>query len=537
MKRLSALLGSINSSRRVGQGDPEIGGISYDSRRVKEHDIFFALSGVHTDGHRYVRDAVSRGAKAVVLTRELPEYDPGTVYLLVEDARTALSAVSAAYYEYPSRDLIVIGVTGTDGKSTTVFLIHQLLELAGERSGFISTVEFQTGSSAVKNPLRQSTPEAPEIHTILTEMRASGRRYAVIESTSHGLSEKTSRLADVLFDVAVLTNVTHEHLEFHGTIENYRHDKANLFRALDRTAASRKPGSLYRPHSAAEPDADRPVREAADSSLRMPFGVVNADDPHCGYFKDATTRPTVRYSLTDSAAELYARIHAADLSGTVFSLFERGAELGRFTIHIPGAYNVENAMAALLAVSGATGKPVRELAAYLGALRGVTGRMHAVRCGQPFSVLVDYAHTPGAFERVLPFARRYTNGKVIAVFGSGGERDIEKRPVQGALAAKYCDMLVLTDEDPRLEDRMKILEEIAAGARGSGTDRKILLIPDRREAILTAFRAAAPGDSVLLLGKGHEASIILADGPIPWNEAIVAGDELSKLGYTGKDNE
>jgi UDP-N-acetylmuramoyl-L-alanyl-D-glutamate--2,6-diaminopimelate ligase len=537
MKRLSALLGSINSSRRIGRGDPVIGGISYDSRRVKENDIFFALGGVHTDGHRYVQDAVARGAKAVVLTRELSEYDPEVMYLLVEDARTALSSVSAAFYDDPSREMVVIGVTGTDGKSTTVFLIHQLLTLAGRRSGFISTVEFQTGASAVKNPLRQSTPEASEIHSILAEMRDAGKRFAVIESTSHGLSEKTSRLADVPFDVAVLTNVTHEHLEFHGTIENYRHDKANLFRTLDRTAASGKPGSLYRSLSVSVPDADRSVPGTDGISLFMPFGVVNADDPHCGYFREATSRPTVRYSLTDSAAELSARIHSADLSETEFSLFERGNELGRYTLRIPGAYNVENAMAALLAVSGATGTPVRELAPYLGSLKGVIGRMYPVRRGQPFSVLVDYAHTPGSFERVLPFARRYTKGKVIAVFGSGGERDREKRPIQGSLAAKYCDMLVLADEDPRLEDRMKILEEIAAGARASGNDREVLLIPDRREAIRTAFRAASPGDSVLLLGKGHEASIILADGPIPWNEAAVAGEELSRLGYSEKDDE
>ena len=508
MHRLSALLANINIREMIGTLDPEPASLAYDSRRVQPGSLFFALPGVHVDGHEYVPQAVANGAAAIVISRPLQSYDPSVTFVLVDDVREAMSALSAAFFDFPSEDLIVIGVTGTDGKSSTVSFIHQLLEACGETAGFLSTVEFKTDVSIEKNPYRQSTPESPEIHGILARMRDNGKNYAVIESTSHGLSKRSSRLADVLFNAAVLTNVTLEHLEFHKTLERYREDKANLFRALDVSAAVEK---------------RRTVKTG-------PFGVVNLEDPNWKLFSSATSRPVYGYSTSDRNADLFAEILSEDLSGTDLVLHKGTASIPvRFSI--PGPFNVDNLLASLIVVSKASGRSIEELAVYIPSLKPVNGRMHSVLKGQPFSVLVDYAHTPGAFKRLFPLARRYTDGRLIAVFGSGGERDLEKRPQQGAIASEYCNLLILTNEDPRLEDPIKILEDIAAGCDEKTLSCTVLKIPDRRSAIRTAFEAARPGDSVLLLGKGHEASIILDTGPILWNEAAVAEEILTEMGY------
>jgi UDP-N-acetylmuramoyl-L-alanyl-D-glutamate--2,6-diaminopimelate ligase len=433
-------------------------------------------------------------------------------YVRVADPRRALSAMADAFHGHPSRRLEVIGVTGTDGKSTTVFLIHQLLSALGQRAGFVSTVSFQAGGGLRPNSLRQSTPEAPEVHALLAEMADAGMQYAVLEATSHGLSGRTGRLADVRFQAAVCTNITHEHLEFHGTFEQYRSDKANLFRAARR------------------------------------FGVANADDPSHGYLAAQTRRPVHLYGMRCAAsgpqpqdgqpahleggcdeAELTAHDFAGDLEGSLFSLRWPGGQ-AEARLALPGQHNAENLLAACLAVHHLLDAPYGDLVPLLPGLRGVPGRLQPVRAGQPFRVIVDYAHTPEAFARVLPFARAQTPGRLIAVFGSAGERDTAKRPLQGEVASRHCDLLVLADEDPRGEDPQSILRQIAAGCR-LGPGQELLLEPDRRKAIHEAIRRAGPGDAVLLLGKGHEGSIIYSDGPLPWNEEEVAREALRALGY------
>ncbi len=414
------------------------------------------------------------------------------------DTRQALSKVSAAFWNHPSRKLKVIGVTGTDGKSTTVSLIRQLLTLSGVSTGSISTVNFHIGSRSGSNIYRQSTPEAPQIHELLHSMLEAGHTHAVLEATSHGLSPKTSRLADVEFHAGVFTNVTEEHLEFHGNLENYRRDKSRLFEKINS------------------------------------FGVINGDSPHASLFRAAAAEKTIyTYSIEKTPVFLRAENLNPSARGTSFTLSADGRQSRAF-IPLPGLYNVENALAALCAAAGVLNKSPLELAPLLQKLHGVKGRMETVSGCMDFDVIVDYAHSPGSFRKILPFLKSLTSGRLIVVFGSGGERDIEKRPAQGALAAQYADVVFLTDEDPRGEDSMDILRQIAAGAlrEGSRENQNLFLIPDRYEAIKTAFQSARPGDLVAALGKGHEKSIIYAGKSIQWDEAEACRKALKELGYS-----
>ncbi len=525
-----------------GPDNPRIAGLAYDSRSVREGFLFFALPGLHEDGHRFIDAAIDRGAVAVVHCLPIQNKRPGLSYIRVADPRSAMSPVAASFYGHPCRDLTVIGVTGTEGKSTTVYLIYQLLELAGRKAGFFSTVMSRTSSGEVPNPEHQTTPEATAIHRMLAEMRDAGLGYAVVEASSHGLSERTNRLGDVGFDVGIMTNVTHEHLEFHGTWEQYRSDKGRLFRALC-------------------PEG-RPV-PGESGQLRPAFGIVNANDPSAAWFQDQTRAHVYAFSVGEAKnfaqPDLRALSVRADAKGEDFviegpslagpadrtaaafalpqaagpSSGEAAKALHRVDarINLPGSFNVGNALAALIAVSGLTGRDWPELVPLLPSLRPVYGRMTAIEEGQPFELVIDYAHTPSSFEAIFPPLRGRVRGRIICLFGSGGERDRAKRPEQGRIASRFCDIIILADEDPRGEDPEELLREIAAGCpeRTEGSD--LFLIPDRKAAIRKAFSLAGPGDLVLLLGKGHENSIIKADGAQPYDEAGEARSALAEMGY------
>jgi UDP-N-acetylmuramoyl-L-alanyl-D-glutamate--2,6-diaminopimelate ligase len=503
-----------------GPEDARIEGLAYDSREVEPGSLFFALPGIHANGHRFVPAAVAAGARAVVHSEELPSYDPAVSYLRVADPRFVMSPIAAAYYGHPSRDLAVVGVTGTEGKSTTVYLIYQLLELAGRGAGFLSTVMSDTGSGEEPNPEHQTTPEAIAVQRMLASMRDAGKDFAVIESSSHGLATYFNRLGDVDFDVGVMMNVTREHLEFHGTWEKYRDDKANLFRAIGRGSDA----------------SGKPLK-----GRRLPrFGVVNADDPSADYFRAATTHPVRSFSAAGLVggpgapkAEFVATELSVDSKGESFTIIEKGLRY-RARIELPGAFNVSNALAALLAVSGISGLSLEELVPLLPRLKPVRGRMTAIDRGQGFEVIVDYAHTPSSFQTIFPPLRTRVKGRMICVFGSGGERDIEKRPRQGRIAADWCDIVILADEDPRGEEPMALLEEIAAGCPELERNERLYLIPDRHEAIRKAFSLARPGDLVALLGKGHENSIIYSKGTIPYDEIGEAEEALAEMGYGRK---
>ena len=523
----------------------------FDSRAVKQNSLFFALPGTHTTGNRFISQAIKNGASAVVYEGDFSEEDKTQIqqaldsakksipFIKVKSARFAMSPLSACFYDYPSKKLVVYGVTGTEGKSSTVSFIWQLLRLSGIKAGFISTVQYSLGGDAINNSEHQTTPEAPIVQRELYEMLQNGCTHAVVESSSHGLSERTNRLGDVLFDCGLFMNVTLEHLEFHGTYEQYRSDKANLFRALDK-------------HDH--------VKIINNIETKIPsFGIVNLEDPAASYFASATSKKVIGFTTEGKAGKsageeinaaplpaipanmpyLAARNIASARFGLTFTIhrFENPDSLQNenAVIHVkaplPGAFNAYNIMAAMEAVHGTTGKSLEELAVLAEKLVPVKGRMTVIDEGQPFEVIVDYAHTPSSFETIFPPVRKRCTGKMISLFGSGGERDIKKRPLQGEIAARFCDIVILTDEDPRGEDSVELLEMIAKGARKEGkTDGKdLFIIPDRPTAIRKAFSMAGENDIVLLLGKSHENSIIYKDHVMPYDEISEAKKALKEV--------
>ncbi|MDR1278514.1 MAG: UDP-N-acetylmuramoyl-L-alanyl-D-glutamate--2,6-diaminopimelate ligase [Treponema sp.] len=487
--------------------DPLVTGLEYDSRKIKGGELFFALPGLHVDGHRFISDAVRRGAAVIVHERELSRPEKGPVYIQVENSRFAMSPVSAAFYDFPSRRMRIIGVTGTEGKSTTVYLIWQLLQLLGKKAGFFSTVQYSFGEGEFQNPEHQTTPEAPAVQKLLREMAEKGAEYAVVEASSHGLSERTNRLGDVDFDAAVLTNVTHEHLEFHGNWEQYRFDKANLFRSLDLRGEAKNGG---------------PAR----------FGVINADDPSADYFAGATKQETRRFSVRGMEADISLRSIESSAGGNWYEVSVDGNEIIDIRDQLPGAFNAGNVLAALLAVSGILETPVRDIVPLVPRLKPVRGRMTGIKNSLGFEVLVDYAHTPSSFLAVFPPLRNRLNktgGRIISLFGSAGERDTKKRREQGRIAAAYSDIMILTDEDPRGEKPEDILEEIAGGAPERKRGENLFLIPHRPLAIRKALSLARKGDVVLLLGKGHENSIIYADKIMSFDEIGETQKALEEL--------
>jgi UDP-N-acetylmuramoyl-L-alanyl-D-glutamate--2,6-diaminopimelate ligase len=482
-------------------------GVTHDSRGVREHGLFVAIAGAHVDGHEFADAAVRAGASALLVERPL---DVGVAQVVVAATRPALATAAAWWYGDPSRELGVLGITGTDGKTTTSFLAVAALEAAGFSPGLVSTVATRIGKDHEDNAEHATTPEAPALQATMRAMAAARNRVAVVETTSHGLA--LERVGGIAYDAAILTNVTHEHLEFHGTWERYRAAKLSLFERLA-----------------------GPAKTAAGRSWPK-VAIVNLDDPSAGLFVGAAQEARARVSTygTDPAADVRATGVEEDPAGLRFD-FVAPSGAGRLQLRLAGRFNVHNALAVLALGEAWDLDP----AAVRGGIEGLTrvpGRMERIDAGQPFEVVVDYAHSPASLAAVLDLlAPRAAarGGGLIAVFGSAGERDLEKRPQMGRIAGERCRLVVVTDEDPRGEDRERILDAIAQGAEDVGRRRghDLLLIPDRRAAIEAAFEAARSNDVVLLAGKGHERSIIGADGPVPWDEAAVARDVLATMGH------
>ena len=505
---LSRLVAALRPDAIRGRVDRAVTAICYDSRTARPGAVFVAQPGAHVDGHRFIDRALDAGAVAVVHSRALREYRCGVTWLRVADPVAALSAAAACFFGHPCRELTMVGVTGTNGKSTTAWMIYHLLRALQVPAGLISTVGVDYGGGLVANPEHVTTPLAVEMHAALRAMVAAGLRTAVVEASSWALAGGSKRLADVRFDSGVLTSFSHDHLELHGTAAAYLAAKLNLFRAL------RGGGGCA----------------VAPPCLVQQVGAV-------------TTRPVYAFGVADAGGTAGEPPWAcrAGLAGAGGS--DRGAL--RFTLHLDGEaapatlaargrFNLANCMAAASVVARQCGLRVDELSGPIAALRLPPGHLEEVDLGQPFRLIVDYAHTPEAFRATLALLAedaRNRGGRVIAVFGSAGERDLEKRAMQGRVADEYAELIVLTDEDCRDEDPVAILRDIAAGcpARCDGDD--LILEVDRRTAIARAVRAARRGDVVALLGKGHEASMIGPDGARPWNERAAAEDALRAAGW------
>jgi UDP-N-acetylmuramoyl-L-alanyl-D-glutamate--2,6-diaminopimelate ligase len=479
--------------------------VDYDSRRVSAGSLFTAIPGSRADGHDFVPQALAAGAAALLVERPLPGVR--VPQLVVRAARPALATAAAWLEGFPSTALGIVGITGTDGKTTTSFLVRAMLEAAGYPCGLSGTVTTVAGGRRYGGASRSTTPEAPELQAALAAMVAAGDRFAVVESTSHGLAQ--DRVGEVAYDVAVLTNLTHEHLEFHRTHEAYRAAKRRLFEAL--AVGDRNPDKGW-----------------------GKTGVINFDDRWAGEFADATHRAGARLVTYGRAAAADVRLVSLRQDTTGLRLeVETPRWRGPLALRLAGSFNGHNALAAI-AVGEALGLDPAAMRRGLEAVERVPGRMERVFSSLPFSLVVDYAHTPNALQLVLddlaPVAAD-SGGGLVVVFGSAGERDVLKRPLMGRVAGERCRLVVVTDEDPRGEDRERILREIAAGAEEAGRieGRDLLVIPDRTAAIRAAVERAGPGDVVLLAGKGHESTIEMADGPHPWDERAVAEAALAAV--------
>lgn len=506
----AGLRGARQDGRAIGAvalGGLAVRGIVADSRHVGPGDLFVAVPGDHVDGHDFVAAAAAAGAVAAIVARPLPEV--GLAQLVVGRSTRALASAAAWWYGDPSHELAVVGITGTDGKTTTSFLAVAALEAAGVPTGLIGTIDTKVGAVREPNAEHVTTPGAPELQALLRAMVANGNEGAVVETTSHGLA--LERVAEVAYDAAILTNLTHEHLELHGTFEAYRAAKLSLF---ERLAAPAK------------------------GSTRPRVGIVNRDDPSANLF-EAVVRESGARLLTygsDPSATVHATRVVEDASRLRVRYAAPSGEAD-LELRLAGRFNVHNALA-VVALGEAWELDPAAVRRGLQSMRGVPGRMERVEAGQPFGVIVDYAHTPaslgGVLDLLAPLAAA-RGGGLIAVFGSAGERDTAKRSLMGRLAAERCRLVIVTDEDPRGEDRDAILDEVARGAEGAGArrDRDLLIIADRRAAIGTAIERARPGDVVLLAGKGHENSIIGPGGPTPWDERAAALAALADLGYEG----
>ncbi len=496
MMTLQALLRELPFSQVHGPVERPITAIAYHSGSVQPGALFVAIRGGHHDGHTFVADAITRGAAAVVVERPV-ETRPDTTQVVVPDTRRALAQLSGAFFGHPSRDVTLIGITGTNGKGTTAYLLEAALSRAGHRVGVIGTLGVKLGAQLT--PLERTTPEAPDLQRILRQMADGGVRVVVMEVASHALA--LHRVAGCHFRGAVFTNLTQDHLDFHRTLEAYRSAKRTLFEMV-------------------APDG---------------VTVINADDPSAPVMAAASRAPLITYGLLP-CAEVRAEDVQLQLDGANFTAVTmRGRHAMR--LRLPGRFNVSNALAAI-ATAQHQGVALDVIAQALAEFAGVPGRFEAVQEGQPFGVIVDYAHTPDGLENVLLAARDFVRGRLVVVFGCGGDRDRTKRPVMGRIAAQLADIAVVTSDNPRSEEPAAIIEDILRGTADHGPARErqrdgprahIEVEPDRRKAITRTLQSAQPGDVVIIAGKGHEPYQEIKGVQHPFDDRVVAREVLRTL--------
>ena len=475
---LSDAAAATRAEIRDDDGRP-LADASYDARSVPPGSLFFCIPGARDDGHRHAAEAVDAGAGALVVERWLPLDVPQA---RVDSVRTAIGPMCSVVFGRPAEDLVTIGVTGTNGKTTCTYLLEAILRRSGRTPGVIGTTGARIDGTPVA--IERTTPEAPDLHRLLARMRDSGVAAVAMEVSSHALAQR--RVDGITFDVAVFTNLSQDHLDFHGTMDAYFDAKARLF---------------TREHAAA--------------------GVVDVDDASGARLLDLATIPITTYGVR-TPADLFAVNVVVGPEGSSF-------EVAGLTIRtaLRGGFNVENCLAALGAAR-AIGIDLEVAAAALETIEGVPGRMEPIDAGQGFAVVVDYAHTPDSIRFVLRGARSLAAGRVIVVFGCGGERDRAKRPFMGSAATSSADLSVITSDNPRSEDPSAIIAEILPGAvEGGGA---YVVEPDRRAAIRLALHEARPGDVVVVAGKGHETTQEIGGRTIPFDDRVVVREELAALG-------
>src|SRR5438876_6930795 len=480
--QLKTLLAATPVRQVFGSVDRSVENIAYDSRRVQRHTMFVALRGEKTDGHQFIGQAIDKGASVIVAERE--QKDPRVTCLVVENTRTALADFSATLYGHPARKLKLAAVTGTNGKTTTTFLIKHICENAGLRCGIVGTVRYEIGERVL--PATRTTPESLALQELLAQIASAGCKAAAMEVSSHALAQERTRALE--WDVAVFTNLTQDHLDFHGTMENYFESKMKLFTQL-----------------------------AQQQIKRKPVAVVNIDDRYGEQLLAKIDKSTsiVTFGM-GVRADFRASNYRMDFSGTSYQLDARGKS---YLVRLPliGRFNVANSMAALAAAS-ALGLNLREAVLSLGKSPQVPGRLEMVPAKRQFQVFVDYAHTDDALLNVLKTLRELEPRKLLVVFGCGGNRDRQKRPLMGRVADEFADYAIITSDNPRKENPDSIIAEVEKGFRSNHYEK----ITDRTEAIARAMALAQPRDVVLIAGKGHEKYQEFADHTIPFDDIQVA---------------
>ncbi len=486
MKLVELLSALPDSSFPSAARDLELAGVSADSRSIRPGELFVAIRGEKADGWTHAGEAAARGASAVVSDRPAPEGFP-LPWVRVGEPRRALGRLAARIAGEPAEKLVLAGVTGTNGKTTTAMVIESILARRYGRSGFIGTVGYSTGRREL--PAGQTTPEAPLLQELLAEMVGAGIPAAAMEVSSHALA--LDRVEGCRFDVAVFTNLTRDHLDFHGDLESYFAAKRRLF-------GLRKPGAA---------------------------AVVNADDPWGRRLAAEVDPPVVTCSSERAAASVRAEDVRCSLAGTSLDVVLTD---GRLPVSSPllGRFNADNLLAAA-AAGLSLGVSGEDIAAGCAAVVRVPGRLERVEAGQPYTILVDYAHTEDALRRLLLAVRDLTDCKIVLVFGCGGDRDRGKRAPMGKVAGSLADIAIATSDNPRSEDPEAILAEIEQGLAASGAT-KYLKIPDRREAIRTAIDLANPGTVIVIAGKGHERVQVIGDRSIPFDDREVAAEYASR---------
>ncbi|NSW53509.1 MAG: UDP-N-acetylmuramoyl-L-alanyl-D-glutamate--2,6-diaminopimelate ligase [Anaerolineae bacterium] len=511
MNNLRQILASIPVAVTASQPLPpdlEIHGATLDSRQVRPGDLFVATQGISLDSHRFIPAAVENGAVAVIGTHPIDHTLP-VPYLVTPDSRLALAHIAAALYDFPARSLCMIGVTGTDGKTSTATLLYHILTTAGLPTGLITTVSAVIGEEILDTGFHVTTPEAIDVQRYLARMRDAGMTHVVLETTSHGLAQH--RVSACEFDLAVVTNITHEHLDYHGSYQAYLDAKSMLFSQLAGT------------------------REKAGGNIRL--AVLNRDDSSYPHLRQVSTGRLISYSLSDPSAECTAVGLQADPDGMRFNICHQGMETP-ITTPLVGRFNAANILAAFSAAIAGVGVAPNTAAEGIARMHGVPGRMERIDLNQDFTAIVDFAHTPNALKVALETLNQLkpAGSRLWAVFGSAGLRDREKRRMMAEVSVQLADRTILTAEDPRTESLDDILRMMARAAESMGgiEGETFWQIPDRGAAIQFAVDQAQPGDLVCAFGKGHEQSMCFITTEYPWDDRTAMRAALARrLGISG----
>jgi UDP-N-acetylmuramoyl-L-alanyl-D-glutamate--2,6-diaminopimelate ligase len=485
-KPLASLLTGIKVQASSGDLNVLIQGIEMDSRRVKAGDIFVCVPGLNSDGHDFAAAAIAAGAAALVVEKFLPY---NVTQIRVANARQELGLLAAQVYDRPSEHLELVGVTGTNGKTTIIHLLEKIAESAGKKVGLIGTLGTKIAGRQI--PGKRTTPEACEIQRLLAEMREEKVSLVAMEVSSHALD--FGRVQGCEFDSAIFTNLTQDHLDYHKTMAEYLRAKSRLFKQLQ-------------------------------GNKQPKIAVLNRDDPAFAPLQAVSAAPVVSYGIKEKA-DYQAEDVEISSSGVRYYACFRG-QRQEINSRTPGVFNVYNTLAAF-AWALERGYDPQQVAHVLAGISGVPGRFESIKQGQPFNVIVDYAHTPDGLENVLRTAKEFTRGRILTVFGCGGDRDKGKRPLMGKVAAQWSDFLAVTSDNPRSEDPEQIILDILAGVTGV----EHLALQDRQEAINYVCNLAKPGDTILIAGKGHETEQIIGSTVIPFDDREAARQALRRLGY------